>query len=1589
MAERTQLRDRYELREILGKGGMGVVYRAWDTLMKREVALKTVLDVDNPLSLDLFFREWGVLAAMVHPNIISIYDIGEFEHEGAKRPFFVMPLLPGASLDRLIRDGSPRLTLPRVVDIIGQASRGLQAAHEMGLVHRDVKPSNIFVLDDDSVKLIDFGIARLTATSSKTSLKGTLSYIAPEQLQMKPPTPHSDQYSLGVVCYEALTRRLPFSGATDTETIDAILHQTPPPVSELNPAVSYRLSQVVHKAMAKSPWNRFPSVKEFGDCLLKALRNEPIEYFDVSKIRPRLERARESAEQGEHEFALEILAELESEGYLEQEIVLLRRRLEQTMRRKRVASLLEAARRFQQAQEFELALRKIHEALELDAGDPDALALRAAVEKQRRAQAIHDWIQIARRHLENKALAQAQEALDKVLKVKPDDTEALQLAAELRRRQQELARIRDQKAQLYRQAVEAWERGEVTGALSKLDVLAALERDHPEGDSSLAGTFQNLYNQVRSEHDSLKNQYSEARRLLAEDDFDGAQAICRQVLAKYPNHALFQALAYDVEERRSQKLSAAIAETDRRLEEEPDLDRRVAILEGALKAYPGEKHFEQALRLVRDKRDLIQSIVAKAQFYEEQQLFNEALDQWQIIRSIHEPYPGLPFEIERLTKKRDQQAWQAAKARWVEQIDHLLESGDYERAGEAAAAALGEFPGDAELVELDKLVRKHQERAGRALERLELARELLEAGRAGEALAELRESLKLDPRNSVVRAVLVNALLGEATRVLESDSDAAAALLKELLAIEPNHPAALSLSNQIADRRREEFLAWCLAQARRLQTAGDLDGALALVLRGLESYPNESRLRQLRASLERARNEVGKRVAAPGASEGPAMSPTVTVAVGAEGEGEKTVPPATLPAPTIAATPPEPRAASRAVNRAKFLWAPVREWPGLVRCLPRRWIYAAAIACAGVLVGIGLMRIALLRLGPRAPERPPGHRVTVTALPESAEIRVNGKPCGISRCELWLAPGSYKVVAALPGYEDASATVDLPAEGPAPAAPILLRLAPLTPVLILTTNIEAAELSLDDAPAVKVSDPEMRLRVAEGRHTVRLRGGVAEAIVAFTISRDAPPALEAPIKARAVDATLVANCGPAARIFTTVAGARASIDGKPLGQVPAEGLTVTNLAAGPHEVAWTSAAGLPRRLTFDAGLPPSLVISLTSDVALGMLRVTTGEDEVQVFLNGEPYRRRTQRGRLLIYLPPKQYRVRVEKEGFETPPEQTADVRRGEEARLDFVLRRVPPPAALVVRGGIADSEVLVDGRLMGVVGADGSLTVPGIAAGSHTVLIRKGGYRPREAVHTFAPGASVEVNGALAALLGRLRIAVTPPGVPAKLVLLREGDSERRPISSLLLELPEGMYTVVATAPGYKNYESTVKVIPNETVTASIFLEPATPSPAPAASRELGVADWEKAGGWQRQGGVLVRTGGGDVLLPESLRTGVLRFRIASPGWKRLEWLVDYRDEKNYVLYRLDRSRLERIVLGQGRRESAAKSGHRLRLADAVSVAITLTPAAIQTQIQEGTEWKLVDESSRQGREGSGRFGFRTARREQLTLESFSFTPK
>src|SRR5579883_1398867 len=821
--------DRYQITgRPVGEGGMGVVYRAYDPITRRHVAVKTMRGAIDTVALELFHKEWTVLSRINHPNIVDIFDTGEFEEAGQRKPFFVMPFLTGRTFDDLIRNATQRLTVERVIEIMIQTCRGLQAAHENGLIHRDVKPSNIFVMEDDTVKVIDFGVAHLAGADTVTGMKGTLQYMSPEQLEMKPTSPASDIFSLAVVCYEALTGRKPFARRTDTETVEAIRHHVPAPVCDLNPLVSQLLSRVIHKALAKAPYHRYSTAREFAEVLQKALNNQPIERFDKSKIQPRIERARKAQTEGDLQFASEVLAELEAEGHFDPEMTVLRLQINQAIRQKSIRQLLDSARIRRQEDELPLALQKIGEILEIDPENADALALRRDIEKERSERQIENWFRLAEQHLHHHSFPQAREALQEVLKIDAANARARETLLDIDRREQEIARIRAEKEQLYQAALSSYQNGEISSALSKLERVLEFSRTAPEsGIPDRDAQYQGLYNEIRTERDAAKKSYAEGRRCLADRNFARAIEICDDFLKRYPNDPLFQALKIEAEENWRQERSSFIADVARRVEAEPDLDRRVNILKEASERYPDEAHFQQSLRLIRDRRDLVNSIVAKARQYEERGQFGESLGQWDILRSIYAQYPGVEFEIERVTRRRDEQLRGEARARWVDQIDRALGGGDYSRARDLVQTALREFPDDAELASLDRLSQQALDRANEAAAWLERGQKLCFSREYAEGIEALRKAAALDSANPVIRTVLLNALVEQARSVVSHDWRAADVLIQQALQIDPAHPLARSLQPLVLDYKRQEIVNQSVTTARDLQAAGEVSAAVA------------------------------------------------------------------------------------------------------------------------------------------------------------------------------------------------------------------------------------------------------------------------------------------------------------------------------------------------------------------------------------------------------------------------------------------------------------------------------------------------------------------------------------------------------------------------------------------------------------------------------------------------------------------------------------------------------------------------------------------------------------------------------------------
>ncbi|MDT5350674.1 MAG: hypothetical protein QOH91_3961 [Mycobacterium sp.] len=266
---------RYRLLSLIGEGGMGKVYKAHDTMMARDVAIKVLLPetAAEPGYEERFRREAHTAARLTEPHIIPIYEAGEIDG----RLYLVMPIIDGIDVHSLLRRDGP-LSPQRAVYVIEQLAAALNAAHAAGLVHRDIKPSNALVTGDDFVYLIDFGIAHVAAATRLTrtgSIVGTLAYMAPERFSAGAADARADVYSLACVLYQCLTGTTPFPGDSFEQQIAGHLTVDPPQPSKVRPGVGPGFDGVIAAGMAKNPDERYESARELAAAARRALAEIP------------------------------------------------------------------------------------------------------------------------------------------------------------------------------------------------------------------------------------------------------------------------------------------------------------------------------------------------------------------------------------------------------------------------------------------------------------------------------------------------------------------------------------------------------------------------------------------------------------------------------------------------------------------------------------------------------------------------------------------------------------------------------------------------------------------------------------------------------------------------------------------------------------------------------------------------------------------------------------------------------------------------------------------------------------------------------------------------------------------------------------------------------------------------------------------------------------------------------------------------------------------------------------------------------------------------------------------------------------------
>ncbi len=285
------VKDRYKILEVLGEGGMAFVYKAKDTQLERFVAIKTLKPnyVNQEAFVERFKREAKTAANLNHPNIVQIFDWG-IEEE----PFFVMEYIEGSTLTSIISKNKT-ISLSDILFIGAQVSNGLHAAHQKGLVHRDIKPGNIMITPDGKVKVTDFGIVSLQNEESditKTgSILGTASYISPEQAQGKPVSIESDLYSLGTVIYELIAGKPPFSGDSPISTATKHLTEKPEKLSNFRRDLPKGVENAVIKLLEKATYDRFKSAEDLRATFLqqrKSLQSEQTRENLVDLTNPKI-----------------------------------------------------------------------------------------------------------------------------------------------------------------------------------------------------------------------------------------------------------------------------------------------------------------------------------------------------------------------------------------------------------------------------------------------------------------------------------------------------------------------------------------------------------------------------------------------------------------------------------------------------------------------------------------------------------------------------------------------------------------------------------------------------------------------------------------------------------------------------------------------------------------------------------------------------------------------------------------------------------------------------------------------------------------------------------------------------------------------------------------------------------------------------------------------------------------------------------------------------------------------------------------------------------------------------------------------------
>lgn len=667
----------------------------------------------------------------------------------------------------------------------------------------------------------------------------------------------------------------------------------------------------------------------------------------------------------------------------------------------------------------------------------------------------------------------------------------------------------------------------------------------------------------------------------------------------------------------------------------------------------------------------------------------------------------------------------------------------------------------------------------------------------------------------------------------------------------------------------------------------------------------------------------------------------------------------------------------------------------------RKWNRALVIGpIAGLLAAFLLTFWAARQIRKLNAVKPAAMQVDIATTPPGAVVKVaveqsaaggSSEATCTSNCNLLLTPGTYRLSASLDGFEPAAETVTVTARQ---SAAISLTLQPQAQSVRLLTDLDRGKVVLDDRPPVDLLEGQLALdKVAPGAHTLKVTGQNEVASFSFEIADARLPAVVGPIAARNMIAVLVASFGKHARVVTNGGPWKLAVNGQPQSDAGPAGTDLTSFQLGVNEIV-VGEGGNQRNMSESFGAAPMLTAFLKTDVNAGTLIVSTGENDVRVFVNDKEHRRRTQRGQLRIQTLGK-VAVRVAKSGFQDEPAQTVEVKKGAEVRLQFNLKPQPQLGSLQIHAAVAGTEVRVDQKSVGTVGPDGSFSLSAIQPGDHTIELRREQYLPKQLQRSFHAGRTVVLAGTdvvLAAAKGTIRFTRNPAS--ATITYRRGDETESQEARGTQIELPPGSYTFSASARGFAESTTRVRLSAGENRELDFTLareRPAAPPPAVAH----GMTEFADAPNWKKDGDSWIRKGGGFVpyqLPPKGVFTFTVSLIKGGSVFRagQIRWCLQYLDSKNYLLYEMDRKNFWAGVMSKGKRLERVKAPHHLGNQKAFTIQIEVTPGRLVHKVREGEAWKVLDNFAEPDRDFTqGQFGFLIQGNDEIAISDFKFLPK